>query len=53
VYKEDLEEETVSHIVPLEGEARVEELAHMLSGAQLTEAAINNAKELLKQHIKK
>jgi DNA repair protein RecN (Recombination protein N) len=53
VYKEDLEEETVSHIVPLEGEARVEELAHMLSGSQLTEAAINNAKELLKQHIKK
>jgi DNA repair protein RecN (Recombination protein N) len=53
VYKEDREEETLSHIVPLEGDARVEELAHMLSGAQLTEAAINNAKELLKQHTKK
>jgi DNA repair protein RecN (Recombination protein N) len=52
VYKEDRENETVSHIIPLEGEARVEELAHMLSGAQLTEAAINNAKELLKQNIK-
>ncbi len=52
VYKEDRENETVSHIIPLEGDARVEELAHMLSGAQLTEAAINNAKELLKQNIK-
>ncbi len=47
VYKEDNEVETNSHIRLLSNEERVEEIAHMLSGAQLTEAALNNAKALL------
>ena len=33
--------------VLLDGEARVREVAQMLSGSDITEAAINNAKELL------
>ena len=49
VFKQDNETETNSHIRRLEPEERVEEIAHMLSGATLTEAALNNAKELLKQ----
>lgn len=49
VYKEDNEEETLSHIIPLTHEQRVEELAHMLSGETLTEAALQNAEALLKQ----
>ena len=48
VYKEDNEVETNSHIRLLTDDERVEELAHMLSGATLTEAALNNARALLK-----
>lgn len=48
VYKKDNETETTSHIRKLTEEERVEEIAHMLSGSTLTEAAINNAKALLK-----
>jgi len=47
VYKKDNEHETVSHIRRLTQEERVEEIAHMLSGDTLTDAAIQNAKELL------
>ncbi|MDO4163035.1 MAG: DNA repair protein RecN [Bacteroides sp.] len=47
VYKQDNENETNSHIRRLTDEERVEELAHMLSGATLTEAALNNARALL------
>lgn len=47
VYKEDNESTTNSHIVRLNDAERVEEIAHMLSGSNLTEAAINNARTLL------
>ncbi|NDV84348.1 DNA repair protein RecN [Bacteroides sp. 51] len=48
VYKRDNDKETNSHIRRLTEEERVAEIAQMLSGAKLTEAALNNAKELLK-----
>ena len=48
VYKEDREDATLSHIVQLTPEQRVEEIAHMLSGETLTEAALQNARTLLK-----
>ena len=48
VYKEDTETGTNSHIRQLNEEERIHEIAHMLSGATLTEAALNNAKALLK-----
>ena len=51
VYKEDDELSTTSHIIELSHEQRVEEIAHMLSGSVLTDAALNNAKELLKQSV--
>ena len=47
VYKKDNETETNSHIRRLTDAERVEEIAHMLSGATLTEAALNNARALL------
>ena len=47
VYKRDSDTETNSHIRRLTDEERVEEIAHMLSGATLTEAALSNAKALL------
>jgi len=47
VYKKDSDTETTSHIRRLTDEERVEEIAHMLSGATLTEAALSNAKSLL------
>ena len=47
VYKEDTEVGTNSHIRQLNGEERIHEIANMLSGATLTEAALNNAKALL------
>lgn len=51
VYKEDNDLETNSHIRHLTREERIEELAHMLSGATLTQAALDNAKALLNRHI--
>ena len=48
VYKEDTDTGTNSHIRQLNEEERIHEIAHMLSGATLTEAALNNAKALLK-----
>ena len=47
VYKEDTEVGTNSHIRPLNEEETINEIANMLSGATLTEAALNNAKALL------
>ncbi len=47
VYKEDTEDKTLSHIEMLDDETRVTEIAKMLSGAQVTEAALANAKELI------
>ena len=47
VYKEDTETGTNSHIRMLTHEERINEIAHMLSGATLTEAALNNAEALL------
>lgn len=52
VYKHDNESQTNSYIRRLTTEERVEEIAHMLSGATLTEAALNNAKALLDNGIK-
>ena len=49
VFKEDTEEQTFSHIRELTQEERVTEIAHMLSGNEVSEAAILNAKQLLKQ----
>ncbi|MCI7310505.1 MAG: DNA repair protein RecN [Prevotella sp.] len=47
VSKEDNEEGTVSKMVRLSDEERVLELAKMLSGSDITPAAIDNAKALL------
>ncbi len=47
VYKRDEEGGTTSHIDLLNEEQRVMELAQMLSGSTLSEAAVNNAKALL------
>lgn len=47
VYKEDTETGTNSHILQLSQEERINEIANMLSGATLTDAALNNAKALL------
>ena len=52
VYKEDTHDDTLSHIVPLSDEERVEEIAHMLSGETLTQAALDNAQALLKNSQK-
>lgn len=51
VYKEDNEQSTVSHIIELTTEQRIEEIAHMLSGETLTQAALDNARSLLNEKI--
>ncbi len=48
VYKEDNAESTVSHIIELNPQERIEEIAHMLSGEKITDAALENAKSLLR-----
>jgi len=47
VYKVDLDDKTQTSIRKLKSDERVIEIARMLSGEQLSDAAINNAKALL------
>lgn len=47
VYKQDLDDRTVSRIKQLTDEERVNEVARMLSGATLTDASVANARDLL------
>ena len=49
VYKEETAQGTVSHMQELTADERIGEIAQMLSGSDISEAAIQNAKELLKQ----
>lgn len=48
VYKQEDAAGTHSHIADLSPDERITEIAHMLSGAEVSEAAISNAKALLK-----
>ena len=47
VYKETIDNQTQSQIIRLTHEQRVQELAEMIAGKDLSEAAINHAKTLL------
>lgn len=47
VYKEDSDGITSSHMTLLNHDQRVNEIAQMLSGSDITQAAVDNAKELL------
>lgn len=47
VYKEDINQVTVTHLKKLDKEERISEIAQMLGGKNISEAAIANAKELL------
>lgn len=49
VYKEDNANSTITHIRQLKPEERINELAGMLSNGVLSEAALNNARSLLKE----
>ena len=48
VYKEDKKDSTYTYIKLLAQEERIVEIAKLLSGEELTDAALKNAKELLK-----
>ena len=51
VYKEDDGQRTLTHIRQLDDEQRITELAHMLSGNTVTDAAMENARQLLKDAL--
>ena len=48
VYKVEGDDKTTSHISLLSQEERIKDIANMLTGSEMTEAAINNAKSLLR-----
>jgi DNA repair protein RecN (Recombination protein N) len=47
VYKDDSGDQTQTHIIQLKTDERLVELAQMLSGKNVTDAALHNAQELL------
>lgn len=47
VYKRDKGERTVTHVMPLSGESRIREIAAMMSGSEVGEAALDNARTLM------
>ena len=51
VYKEDDGQRTLTHIRQLDADQRITELAHMLSGNTVTDAAMENARQLLKDAL--
>jgi len=48
VYKQNDATRSITQIKKISGEERIVEIAKMLSGQQLTEASMQNARELLK-----
>lgn len=50
VLKEETDQGTISHMKELNEQERIEEIAQMLSGSDITEAALANAKALLGKH---
>ncbi len=48
VYKEDTSDATYTRIRRLESDERISEIARMLSGEEITDAALSNARELLR-----
>lgn len=52
VYKEDINESTITTVKKLSREERIEEVARMLSGAETTVQALENAKVMLKAYEK-
>ena len=50
VYKEETAQGTQTHMVELQPGERVTEIAQMLSGSELTDAAIENAKTLIQRN---
>ena len=48
VYKEDSDDSTITRIKLLSPGERIQEVARLLSGSEVTETAIRNAKELIK-----
>ena len=49
VYKEETEKGTITNMIKLDQQERVREIAQMMSGEQLTDAAVENASLLLSQ----
>ncbi|MFZ4456791.1 MAG: DNA repair protein RecN [Bacteroidales bacterium] len=49
VYKEDSEHATATRLTKIDEKDRTVEIARMLSGAELTQAALNNAQELINE----
>ena len=52
VYKADNANETLTHVETLDAEEHIMEIARMLSGKDLNQAAIDNAKSLIKNNKK-
>jgi ATPase involved in DNA repair len=48
VYKQDTDTHTATYLRQLADDERINEVARMLSGHELTDAAIANARDLLK-----
>jgi DNA repair protein RecN (Recombination protein N) len=51
VYKEDRDDSTITRVKLLSDEERVVEIARLLSGSEITETAMKNARELLESAI--
>lgn len=47
VYKSDVGDKTVTHVVRLNDEDRIKAIARMLAGSEIGDAALNNARDLL------
>ena len=51
VYKDDIDDSTFTRVKLLSPDERIMEVARLLSGSEVTETAMNNAKELLREAI--
>jgi DNA repair protein RecN (Recombination protein N) len=51
VYKDDLSDSTITKVKLLTPDERIMEVARLLSGSEITDAAIRNARELLESAL--
>ena len=51
IFKENTEERTITKVVPLDEQGKINEIARLLGGMNITDTTLKNAKELISQSV--
>lgn len=51
IFKENTEERTITKVIPLDEQGKINEIARLLGGMNITDTTLKNAKELISQSV--